>query len=202
LLSAGRLAEAEPLFLEAIAIEPDNDSARLEFARYLRRADRCLDAIEHYLQAETAASAAAGVVPSVVPVETALCLVRTGSDADARNHLEEWLQRRPNDAELQDALARVLAASPDDTVRDGHKALELATAAEAADLGVDALETLAMAHAELHDFEQAIEAQERAIALADEQDRDTWLIVLNSALENYQEGRPNRRPWPDFMFAP
>ena len=78
----------------------------------------------------------------------ALALRRLGHHRLAASVLDEALAKWPDDPRLADALARLLAASPNDAVRDGERAVVLAQ--HALQTGRQAIyaETLAMAFAE------------------------------------------------------
>lgn len=145
----------------------------------------------------------------------ALMLVQSGS---AEDNLEgaQWLKRAALSQEpraLND-LAWVLATSKHNKVRDGESALryaQQAVAGESSDTsdGADLpsyLDTLAAAYAELGRFDEAIETQAQALALASEEASlkqagnkakaqkkasSEALQELNRHLDTYK----NRQPW-------
>jgi tetratricopeptide (TPR) repeat protein len=87
-------------------------------------------------------------------------------------------------------LAWVLATSPDASVRDGSRAVQLAT--RAVELthhrSLEAVDTLAAAYAEVGRFEDAIAWQRRALGLAPPEQRAG--VALRLSL--YEERRPYR----------
>jgi len=91
-----------------------------------------------------------------------------GDYAAAIRDLLEALKRNARDAESLNQLAWILATAPDDTVRNGEQAKECATrACELTGwLTPESLDTLAAAFAECGQFEQAVNWQERALAIA------------------------------------
>jgi Tfp pilus assembly protein PilF len=118
---------------------------------------------------------------------------------------EQALPAFEDDQSLLNNYAWVLATSPDDSLRDGTRALELAT--KAADLtGYETphiLSTLAAAYAETGDFENAkkwsaksIELSKKAIDAAETDEeraaRQTEHDQLQKELTSYEEGKPVR----------
>lgn len=93
-------------------------------------------------------------------------------------------------------LSWVLATSPNDSVRDGKRALEYGEKAARLSDHKKAfiLSTLAAAHAELGDFENAIAWSSKAVELASDADDDnhSQLEQLQEELELYKEGNPWR----------
>lgn len=83
------------------------------------------------------------------------------SDAEAA----DWYRRaaRRGLAEAMDALAWILATSPDPRVRDGHAARRWAEAALEKRISSKRLATLAAAYAELGEYRKAVAAIDRAI---------------------------------------
>ncbi len=92
-----------------------------------------------------------------------------------------------------DRMARLLATCPDDSVRNGRAAVELAQRVVNATNGqaVYPLATLAAAHAEQGDFAAAIDAAERAIALAEQLGLTDAVNEITPQLESYKA----RKPW-------
>lgn len=87
----------------------------------------------------------------------------TGGYAEARRTLEEALERFPADLATRHLLARLLATSPDDAVRDGARAVDLAQSVVNEQPALDHMETLAMALAEAGRFDDAVLWQQRAL---------------------------------------
>ena len=87
--------------------------------------------------------------------------------AQAIADFDEALRVDPDDAIGRLGLATILASCPDDQLRDGRRALELATRACERLRWQDpyALNSLAEAHAELGQFPQAVRRQSEAIEL-------------------------------------
>ncbi len=87
----------------------------------------------------------------------------TGRYAEARRTLDEALERFPADIATRHLLARLLATSSDDAVRDGARAVDLAQSVVDEQPALDHLETLAMALAEAGRFDDAVTWQQRAL---------------------------------------
>ena len=87
--------------------------------------------------------------------------------------------------------AWVLATSPDESVRDGERAVELATkAAELTEFELPhILSTLASGYAEMGDFEKAREWAEKAVNLSEDEEQKKG---LNEELERYKLDKPWR----------
>jgi tetratricopeptide (TPR) repeat protein len=113
-----------------------------------------------------------------------------GQHAEAIKDYEAALPLLPDDDGLLNNLAWVLATSPDDSLRDGQRAIELATkASELTDYQrAHILSTLASAYAEVGDFETAIKWATEAIAKGTP-DR---IENLKKELESYQKSEPWR----------
>ncbi len=117
--------------------------------------------------------------------------------------LEKELNRevsQPDDGVLNN-LAWVLATTPEDDLRNGERAIELAKeAAEVTEFKeAHILSTLASGYAETGDFETAIEWLEKALEVnrqvaedaADKSATDRQFNSLNKELESYR----NEKPW-------
>jgi tetratricopeptide (TPR) repeat protein len=128
----------------------------------------------------------------------AIALEKTGRYAEAVEDLGKLLQANPSDPALLNNLADILATAPDDAVRNGQRAVDLATRAVAemrknplrAREIAQTLDTLAAAYAEASDFEKAIATQRQAIELgtADEKQQ------LESRIKLYEAQKSYRRP--------
>jgi tetratricopeptide (TPR) repeat protein len=86
------------------------------------------------------------------------------------------------------AVALLRAACPDAKVRDGKKALEAAQKAYDLAKGSNELAALAAAHAELGEFDKAVEWQTKAIELAPKAQKDQY----QPRLKLYQDKKPYR----------
>jgi len=117
-------------------------------------------------------------------------LLAIGKHGRAIADYEKAIELMPNDASLLNNFAWVLATSPDDKLRDGKRALKLATeACRLTDYKMPhILSTLASAHAELGDFETAIQWSQKAVELGDEEQKDQ----LAEELESYRRNKPWR----------
>jgi tetratricopeptide (TPR) repeat protein len=128
-----------------------------------------------------------------------------GKHAEAIDDFNKAHLLESDDESLLNNFAWVLATSPDDKVRDGKRAIELATkAAEVTSFQTPhVLSTLGAAYAETGDFEsakkwsqQAVDLSKKAVDTAtDDQERERLkkeLEALEKELANYQEGKPVR----------
>lgn len=118
--------------------------------------------------------------------------ISMGDHPAALADLEKALALEPADSGVLNNLAWLLATSPDDDLRDGPRAIELATKAceetkwEAAHI----ISTLAAAYAEKGDFENARKYARQAV---DEGKDDEGVAEqLAAELESYEAGKPWR----------
>lgn len=162
LLAAGGSApEAIEHLTAAVTARPQDAEAHRELARLLRDAGRYDEALKEY-------GRAAELAPSdeAARLGRAETLVRTGRYSQARDLLEEDLKALPKSGMLAQGLARLLAACPDLSIRNGARALELGLAAWNAQPIVPHAETVALAWAELGRCEEAARWEQTAIDAA------------------------------------
>ena len=178
-------------FAEAVKQYPDMADARLSLADALRRAGRAADALPHYRHIFEADSSA-----SQARFGYAIGLVRLGRDVEARAAIEQSAALYPDQPGFSHALARLLAASPADDVRDGRRALATVEALEKKYGPTPALlETKAMALAEVGRFGEAVARQQQAIAAAGRDGRTDAAQRLGENLRRYEARQPCRTPW-------
>ena len=105
-------------------------------------------------------------------------------------------QIHQNDPTLLNDLAWMLATAPEDSLRDGRKALELALRADKSAGGNDpaVLGTLAAAYAETGDYPGALETAQRALALAKKSGKEGNFVGLKREIALYEAGKPCREP--------
>jgi tetratricopeptide (TPR) repeat protein len=127
----------------------------------------------------------------------AMALVRLRRYRDAKAWLEESARILPDRPELSHALARILAAAPDDTVRDGPRAMALVQELMKANKTTAVGETMAMAMAELGQFSDAVDVQKSVIAAAEQIGAAQDVRRMTANLRLYQRRQACRMPWAD-----
>ncbi len=183
-----------------LAADPEHAGAHYQMANALMRARKYAEAARHYAKVIE-------YIPQDLPARLmqAMALAGTGvRHQEARDRLAEALAAYPGDPVFAQALARLLAASPVEGVRDGSRALALAKELYNHFNAPEAAETLAMAYAELGRFDDAVSIQQNAIAVAMFSGRLDLLPRLNNNLDLYRSDKPCRTPWApnDPIFQP
>jgi cytochrome c-type biogenesis protein CcmH/NrfG len=103
----------------------------------------------------------------------------------------------PDQPAFPQALARLLAASPDPQVRDGQRALDLVQALAEEHKTTSVAETMAMALAEVGRFAEAAEWQRLAMSVAVDAGHADAAQRMAANLALYQRHEPCRSPWRD-----
>jgi tetratricopeptide (TPR) repeat protein len=186
----GADADAIEAFTSAIRHDAGYLEARFSLANALRRSGRAKESLDHYAEVlrinPTISQASFGF---------AMALVRLGRYQEARARLERDTKTYSDQPGFPHALARVLAAAPDDRVRDGARAMAIMRELTKAQQTLGTGETMAMVFAELGQFDDAISWQEDVIAAAQEGKRTDILPTLTANLQRYRKRQPCRMPW-------
>jgi tetratricopeptide (TPR) repeat protein len=116
--------------------------------------------------------------------------LNVGQHAEAIADFEKALKIEPEDTTILNNLAWVLATSPQGDLRDGKRAVELATkACELTEYKLPhILSTLAAAFAESGNFDNAVEWSQKAVAMDDPENDEQ----LAKELASYQKKQPWR----------
>jgi tetratricopeptide (TPR) repeat protein len=183
--------EAIAAFSAAVKADPSLVEARLQLADALRSSGRPADALSHYTEVRRADP---GI--SQASFGYAMALVQLHKYQEARDRLEDAVRTYADQPGFAHALARLLAAAPDDRIRDGRRALMLVRPLLAAQHTLALAETMAMADAEVGAFEQAVTWQRDAIREARRTQPDA-LRRLEENLKRYEARVPCRTPWRD-----
>jgi tetratricopeptide (TPR) repeat protein len=188
----GRHAEANERFSAALRTRPGYTEAQLRLATGLRRVGRAKESLPHYEEILAVDSNVVGA-----RFGRAMAFVQLGRYGDARDHLLADMKAYPAQPVFAHGLARVLAAAPDDRVRDGERALALVQdlltkEPRTLDLG----ETMAMALAAAMRFEEAAKVQRDLMRGAEKGGLQHVVRRLAANLDLYERGQPCRTPWP------
>jgi len=122
------------------------------------------------------------------------CLQKQKDYANALKDFEKAIELGAESPYSWNSLARFLAACPDDKFRDGKRSLELATKAFEMTEGKNGwiLDTLAAAHAEVGEFDEAIKFQEKAFLDPFYTTDKEKLNEARQRLNGYREKKPFR----------
>jgi tetratricopeptide (TPR) repeat protein len=122
-------------------------------------------------------------------VDRATAQALNGSYRAARVDLEKAIALDKNNLFAHNNYAWLLATCPDDSVRDGHRAVQHARgASERLRHGsATVLDTLAAAEAEIGDFRSAVKNEKRALSLAKDN-----RSLYNQHLQSYMNASPVR----------
>ena len=181
---SGRYSQAIADLRRLMRNDADNTDLQLRIATLLLEDGRPLKAIDafdevierhpdHWLARRSRADSMLGV----------------GRHDEAIKEYERVLEQKPDESGALNNLSWVLATSTVDELRDGQRSLELAQkACEVTEYKLPhVISTLAAAHAELGNFEQAIEWSTKAVELENPDHQEQ----LELELESYR----NDKPW-------
>ena len=225
----GRYDEAEVTLRKAISERPEDVAARVNLALVLQRQNKFDGAIALLLEVvrsspnDADAHAKLGslyrqqgdVAAATRHLRHATRLrpknwrmqFDLGDLLDADGHTGEAIQvyeqawkLNPKFPLAANNIAWILATHADSKLRDGQRAVELATQAvklaKAKDPGL--FDTLAAAQAETGAFQQAVESIQTAIRLAESKNKNEDLVQrYRDRLKLYQNSRPYRQPTPE-----
>ena len=126
-----------------------------------------------------------------------MTLSKARRDREARDTLAEAVSANTGDVVFTHALARLLATSPDQSVRDGKRAMALVQQLLQRGRTLELGETYAMAFAETGQFREAQSLQRDLIAAAARAGMTTMQSRLTARLQLYDRADACRTPWTD-----
>jgi len=217
----GRLDEAIEQYKEVIRLKPDDQEAHYHLGVVLGMRGRLDEAIEQYRKALEISPnyidargnlanvlAAQGKFDAAIPeYQQTLKLAPTSAQAHFRfgqalqaqhqykaasTEYQKALSLDPQHLQVRISLAWLLATSPEASLRDGKRAVELAGQAHAIAGGESPqlLDTLAAADAEAGQFDEAIKAAKRALNLPATQNNQPLAQSIRSRLKLYEARSP------------
>ncbi|KAA5545922.1 tetratricopeptide repeat protein [Roseiconus nitratireducens] len=193
-IEEGRMADAINEMKTLISRDPENAMRQLQLANLYLQDERPRKAIEVLTTILDRDPTNVSVLRS-----RADALLSVGEHREAINDYERALKAAGDDNEsfdlsgLLNNLAWVLATSPQEGVRNGERAVELANRAVDLSQGEEPhiLSTLAAAYAEAGDFDKAVEWSTKAVELGKQQEHHQ-IEQLEGELESYRAGKPWR----------
>ena len=190
-LGQGKVDEAISMLQAAVDLRPANSPAHENLAKALLQKGRVSEAIIHYRKLLE-------LQPDNIEVHNIVGTVLT-QQGRVREGVEEWqkvLAIQPDNGNAMSNLAWVFATSPDESLRDGAQAVQLAEQA----LHISArripllFRTLAAAYAESGRFSEAIQTAQQGFELANAQGNSGLATELQGNISLYQERQPLRDP--------
>jgi protein O-mannosyl-transferase len=190
-LDKGQLDDAISKLQAAIDLRPENAPAHDNLAKALLKKGQVVEAMVHYrkfLELEPASVEARNTLGTA--------LIQQGHVREAIDLWQESLAIQPENGNAASNLAWVFATCPEDSIRDGTRAVELAEKAFRISGGKIPMiyRVLAAAYAENGRFADAVETAQRGAGLATSQGNPPLAAELESNIALYKSGRPLRDP--------
>jgi tetratricopeptide (TPR) repeat protein len=189
---SGEYDQAIRRFSLALQHEPGYVQARVQLAGALARAGRPGEAVDHYRRAIEADPTLSEAVYG-----RGMAFVRLGRFREARDAFAEGAARFADQPLFKLALARVLAAAPDDQIRDGRRAMAIVDELMKGPQSLELAETAAMGLAEIGQFKQAVQTQQDVLAAARATNLESVVRRVTENLRRYERREPCRRPFTD-----
>ena len=189
---AGQYPDAIDHFRAALKSDPKYVEAHIQLAGALARTGHPGEAVVQYTEALDASP-----TNSDAAFGRAMAFVRLRRYADARDALTAGMKNHPDQPMFAHALARLMAAAPDDRVRNGRAALKLVDELVKGPQSLELAETTAMALAEVGRFKEAVEVQREALTAATGSSLLTAQHRITNNLRLYEGGKPCRTPFGD-----
>jgi tetratricopeptide (TPR) repeat protein len=190
-LDKGQLDEAISKLQAAIDLRPENGPAHDNLAKALLRKGRLPEAMVHYRKFLE-------IEPGNVEARNTLgtALIQQGRVSEAIAQWQEVLAIEADNGNAASNLAWVFATCPEDSIRDGARAVELAEKAMRLSGGKIPMvfRVLAAAYAESGRFSDAIDTAQRGGDLANRAGNPALASELKSNIALYQSRRPLRDP--------
>jgi Flp pilus assembly protein TadD len=191
-LHQGQVDEAIVLFQTLVKVHPNDAEAHYILGGIFLQKGEANQAIDH-LQAMLKSQ------PNNPQAHDrlGLALLQMGREPEALARFQQALVLQPDNADACNHLAWVLATSPDPSLRNGGKAVELAQQANELSGGTNPvfLGTLAAAYAEAGRFPEAVATARQALQLVVSQKTAVaaaMATALEAQLKSYQAGSPFR----------
>jgi protein O-mannosyl-transferase len=190
-LDKGQLDEAILKLRAAIDLRPDNGPAHDNLAKALLQKGQLPEAMVQYRKFLE-------IEPKNVEARNTLgtALIQQGRVSEAIAQWQEALAIQPNNGNAASNLAWVFATCPEDSIRNGSRAVELAEKAMRLSGGKIPMvfRIVAAAYAEDGRFADAIQAAQRGAELAASQGNSALAVELRNSVALYEAGRPLRDP--------
>jgi tetratricopeptide (TPR) repeat protein len=156
----------------------------------LRRLGRAKESLAQYEQVMSA-----NPELTEAPFGHAMALVQLRRYQEARNELTEAMKSHPDEVVFAHGLARLLAAAPDERVRDGGRAMSLVQELLKQGRTLELGETMAMTLAAEGQYEQAASVQRDLMTAAEKAGLTSVVPRLAGNLKLYERREPCRTPW-------
>ncbi len=186
----GDLGGATAQFEKAVEADPNSAELHNSLAVALAMQRRVEEAVAHF---QKALQIDPGFTDAHYNLGDTLYYLQ-GKAAEALEHWRVVLRAQPNHLPVLNETARLLATSPDDSLRNGAEAVTLAERAAQLTGGREPLilDTLAAAYAEAGRFAEAVETARRALTLATEQSKQALAEALKGRIALYEAKAPFR----------
>jgi len=186
LLKLGRTEEATARYHEALRINPAFAEAHNSLGNAMQQQGRGEEAEAQYREVLR-------INPAHAEARNNLgnLLFQLGSPEEAIMQLQKALELQTSNLAIQNNLAWLLATVPQRSLRQGSKAVELATHANQSTGGNNplVLHTLAAAYAEAGRFGEAVQTARHALQLAESQSNQVLAAKLRRELQLYEAGQ-------------
>jgi len=191
LLAQGHAGDASVHYQKGLASSPHNAEAEGNLGLALVQSGDLAGAIDHWEKS-------LAIEPSNAKTHNnvAGALMALGRTQEAIAHYEKALAIQPQYIEAEKGLAWALATAPEASLRNGDKAVALATHVNESTHGNSALvlHILAATYAESNRFAEAVETAQRALALANDQHSAALAAAIQKELALYQANTPFHSP--------